>query len=338
MLDRPLTAAYEEMVREAFSAGVSAGDARREIEGLQKEYDAIYINASLFAAGAAKFPEGKDRDGIASFLLGDLGEQLVNILFRLVAKETLFALPEGALKKEVRTALVDAAPKEMQPMLRSLIKALSGKDLAAFFEALGPVEEETHVYVQKENTKKRDRSVAFKHQKGLVDILKTEEVPAMILHLVVVLLFQKVTSCMLTIPGKLVQTTINFLGGGEDASPDDSLVDGRELEILKGALSKVKSGTAASDEVFATDLLELKAIMLGMPDGAAKAIAAARAAQAGTGAAGATDAAPATTATAPAAAVAETPAADDAAAAAEGSPAKAKAKPARKKRMKASAM
>ena len=337
-LQRPLTAAYEERVREAFSAGVSAGDTRREIEGLHKQYDAIYINASLYAAGAAKFPEGKDRDGIASFLLGDLGEQLVNILFRLVAKETLFALPEGKLKPEVRAALVDAAPKDLQTMLRTLNKALSGKDLEAFFEALGPVEEQVHVYVQKENTKKRDRSVAFKHQKGLVEMLKKEEVPAMVLHLVVVLLFQKVTSCMLSIPGKLVQTTINYLAGGEDASPDDSLVDARELAILKAVLAKVKSGTASSDEVFVTDLLELKAIMLGMPAGAAEAIAAARASQAASGEAGGPPTPPAAVAPAsPAAALPEEPPAA-AAAAAEGSPAKAKAKPARKKRMKASAM
>jgi len=169
-------------------------------------------------------------------------------------------------------------------------------------------------------------------------MLKKEEVPAMVLHLVVVLLFQKVTSCMLSIPGKLVQTTINYLAGGEDASPDDSLVDARELAILKAVLAKVKSGTASSDEVFVTDLLELKAIMLGMPAGAAEAIAAARASQAASGEAGGPPTPPAAVAPAsPAAALPEEPPAA-AAAAAEGSPAKAKAKPARKKRMKASAM
>jgi hypothetical protein len=318
-LVRPLAAQYEKLANEAVNEGINAGDVKREISALHKQYDALYINFSLYAQAVARF-DPKDQDAFAKFLLGDLGEQLVNILFRLFSFAVRFKLPAGALSPGVRSSLIEAVPKNQQPLLVALGKAVVGKDLAMFIDALSDVEEEASVYVQKENTKKRDKSVAFKHQKGLSDLLKAESAPAMILHLVVVMLFQKTTNCMLSIPGRLVQNTIRFLAGGEDATEDSGLIPQADLQLLNKVLDSVKSGTPDDDAGQVSNLIALKVLILGKPTGAA--------------AVAATAAAPAAL---PPTAAEITPAAEEpsaeAADVAEDAPAK-KA-PAKKKRMKA---
>lgn len=57
------------------------------------------------------------------------------------------------------------------------------------------------------------RQVLFQHRQALMEQLRVTEDPALVLHLIAVLLFQFSTHCMLHAPGRSVPQIINFLSG-----------------------------------------------------------------------------------------------------------------------------
>lgn len=55
------------------------------------------------------------------------------------------------------------------------------------------------------------RQLLFSHQQSLLKNLQCEQQPSMVLHLVVVILFQQTTNCAIHVSGKLIPQIINFL-------------------------------------------------------------------------------------------------------------------------------
>ena len=55
------------------------------------------------------------------------------------------------------------------------------------------------------------RQLLFSHRQSLIENLQSEKQPSMVLHLVVVILFQESTNCAIHVSGKLIPHVILFL-------------------------------------------------------------------------------------------------------------------------------
>lgn len=94
----------------------------------------------------------------------------------------------------------------------------------------------------------------FSHQQSLLESLKEEQEPAMALHLVTVLLFQRYTNCIIQVPGKLIPSVITFLSGHMPAQEHSKLVQYQMLVMqqlrLAGNRTAVGQGATsrASEE------------------------------------------------------------------------------------------
>lgn len=85
------------------------------------------------------------------------------------------------------------------------------------------------------------RQLQFSHMQSLLEHLREELEPAMILHLVVVILFQQHTNCMLHAPGKLVPHITSFLSGRVNTSYYSKLIQYQHLVMLQLKLASKSS-------------------------------------------------------------------------------------------------
>ncbi len=84
------------------------------------------------------------------------------------------------------------------------------------------------------------RQVLFTHQQSLKEHLKEEQEPAMALHLVTVLLFQRHTNCIIHIPGKLVPCVLSFLATHMPTEDHSKLVQYQQLVVQQLILASNK--------------------------------------------------------------------------------------------------
>ena len=90
------------------------------------------------------------------------------------------------------------------------------------------------------------RQLQFSHLQSLLEHLREELEPAMILHLVVVVLFQQHTNCMLHAPGKLVPHITSFLAGRVNTSNYSKLIQYQHLVMLQLKLASKSSATPST--------------------------------------------------------------------------------------------
>jgi len=110
------------------------------------------------------------------------------------------------------------------------------------------------------NSTSTSRQLQFSHLQSLLENLREEQEPAMILHLVVVILFQQHTNCMIHAPGKLVPSVVSFLAERVSESEESKLVQYQQLVMLQLKLASKSSGapTTEVDSKTANDSVESK--------------------------------------------------------------------------------
>lgn len=81
------------------------------------------------------------------------------------------------------------------------------------------------------------RQLIFSHRQSLLRSLKEEQDPAMALHIILVLLFQQKTNCILHIPGKFIPTLISFLSDHVPSKEHMKLAKCQRLISAKWKLS-----------------------------------------------------------------------------------------------------
>ena len=91
------------------------------------------------------------------------------------------------------------------------------------------------------------RQLQFSHLQSLLEHLQEEQDPAMILHLVVVILFQQHTNYMIHAPGKLVPSIVSFLADRVSKSEASKLVQYQQLVMLQLKLASKNSGTPSTE-------------------------------------------------------------------------------------------
>lgn len=160
-----------------------------------------------------------------------------------------------------RKAVVALMPPDAQKRLAALELKLNEKSVDAFLDPLEEAAEELGLRV-KRTDKKRDKRVAFEHRARLQAQLEDVSDPPSVLLLVVVLLFQAHTGCVLHAQGRSVPHIISFLKGAKGAlsTEDTDLL----VEYQRKVMSSLTS-SASDDSISEADTLAIKALAARRP-------------------------------------------------------------------------
>uniref|UniRef100_A0A8C5FGZ0 E3 UFM1-protein ligase 1 n=1 Tax=Gadus morhua TaxID=8049 RepID=A0A8C5FGZ0_GADMO len=198
--DRPLSKAYQEVVRSVFlssSSSPSGANKKKSMKELQEEVTNLYNNIRLFEKGAKLLPE-ETQVHATRHVLKTLCTDVTNALVNFLAADLMMSMDQMTSGEEPSLSGEVGVP----PVLH-IEDFLNNVETAA--EACG--------LLLKKGDKKRERQSLFVHRNALLEQLKQTEDPALVLHLTSVLLFQGATHCILHAPGRCVPGVISTLSG-----------------------------------------------------------------------------------------------------------------------------
>ncbi|KAK5600581.1 E3 UFM1-protein ligase 1 [Crenichthys baileyi] len=214
-LVRPLTKAYQEVLRTVFmSSGSSSSGAnkKKSMKDLQEEITNLYNNIRLFEKGAKMFSD-ETQVQITKHILKTVCTDVTNILVNFLAADLMMSVENpSTITNEVRVKILGKLSEETKGPLMKLHNCLNGKTIEDFLSNLENCGEVCG-FMLKKGDKKRERQAQFSHRQALTEQLKEVEDPALVLHLTSVLLFQASTHCMLHAPGRCVPQIIGTLTG-----------------------------------------------------------------------------------------------------------------------------
>ncbi|KAJ3607144.1 hypothetical protein NHX12_026658 [Muraenolepis orangiensis] len=214
-LARPLSKAYQEVVRAVFlssSSSPSGANKKKSMKDLQEEVVNLFSNIRLFEKGA-KFFSDETQVHITRHMLKTLCSDLTNVMVNFLAADLMMSLEDpSCITSEIRAKILGKLPEEVRSPLMKLHCCLSGKSIEDFLNHVESSAEACGLLLRK-GDKKRERQSLFVHRNALMEQLKQTEEPALVLHLTSVLLFQTSTHCMLHAPGRCVPSIIGTLIG-----------------------------------------------------------------------------------------------------------------------------
>ncbi|MEQ2307361.1 E3 UFM1-protein ligase 1 [Ameca splendens] len=214
-LVRPLTKAYQEVLRTVFmSSGSSSSGAnkKKSMKDLQEEITNLYNNIRLFEKGTKMFSD-ETQVQITKHVLKTVCTDVTNILVNFLAADMMMSAENpSTITNEVRVKILGKLSEETKGPLMKLHNCLNGKTVEDFLSNLETCAEVCG-FMLKKGDKKRERQAQFLHRQALTEQLKEVEDPALVLHLTSVLLFQASTHCMLHAPGRCVPQIIGTLTG-----------------------------------------------------------------------------------------------------------------------------
>uniref|UniRef100_A0A3P8QIE3 E3 UFM1-protein ligase 1 n=1 Tax=Astatotilapia calliptera TaxID=8154 RepID=A0A3P8QIE3_ASTCA len=187
-LVRPLTKAYQEVLRTVFMSSTSSpsgANKKKSMKDLQEEITNLYNNIRLFEKGT-KFFSDDTQAHIAKHILKTVCTDVSNILVNFLAADLMMSVENPSTITN-----------------ESIEDFVTNLDTCA--EVCG--------FMLKKGDKKKERQALFLHRQALTEQLKDTEDPALVLHLTSVLLFQASTHCMLHAPGRCVPQIISTLTG-----------------------------------------------------------------------------------------------------------------------------
>lgn len=214
-LVRPLTKAYQEVLRTVFmssSSSPSGVNKKKSMKDLQEEISNLYNNIRLFEKGS-KFFSDETQVHIAKHVLKTVCTDVTNILVNFLAADMMMSVENpSSIPYEVRLKILGKLPEETKGPLMKLHNTLNGKSIEDF---VTNIESSAEVcgFMLRKGDKKKERQTMFLHRQALMEQLKDTEDPALVLHLTSVLLFQACTHCMLHAPGRCVPQIIGTLTG-----------------------------------------------------------------------------------------------------------------------------
>eukprot|EP00795_Rhopilema_esculentum_P017681 gene17681-9336_t len=222
-LYRPLSQEYKEAAKSLFNKrpGTSSNVANKKSHSeYQEKINGLYANIRLFEKGI-KLLDADTQVHLCKHLLRTVCQDVVNLIFEMVATENLLTLADN--------------------------ESFTTENLDDFFDQLETITASEYCDVLlKKVDKKKERQLAFNHRQALLDQLDRETEPAMALHLVVVILFQFQTSCVIHAPGRCVPQIINFLQ--QYLNPDDFEQLNRYQSLVIKQLSNRSTENKAGEE------------------------------------------------------------------------------------------
>ncbi|MED6236034.1 E3 UFM1-protein ligase 1 [Ataeniobius toweri] len=256
-LVRPLTKAYQEVLRTVFmSSGSSSSGAnkKKSMKDLQEEITNLYNNIRLFEKGTKMFSD-ETQVQITKHILKTVCTDVTNILVNFLAADLMMSVENpSTITNEVRVKILGKLSEETKGPLMKLHNCLNGKTVEDFLSNLETCAEVCG-FMLKKGDKKRERQAQFLHRQALTEQLKEVEDPALVLHLTSVLLFQASTHCMLHAPGRCVPQIIGTLTG-RIPTEQQQLLSAYQVLVVKQLVSQNqgrKQEEAEGDEAVELD-------------------------------------------------------------------------------------
>uniref|UniRef100_A0A669CCN1 E3 UFM1-protein ligase 1 n=1 Tax=Oreochromis niloticus TaxID=8128 RepID=A0A669CCN1_ORENI len=239
-LVRPLTKAYQEVLRTVFMSSTSSpsgANKKKSMKDLQEEITNLYNNIRLFEKGT-KFFSDDTQAHIAKHILKTVCTDVSNILVNFLAADLMMSVENpSTITNEVRLKILGKLSEETKGPLLKLHNSLNGKSIEDFVTNLETCAEVCG-FMLKKGDKKKERQALFLHRQALTEQLKDTEDPALVLHLTSVLLFQASTHCMLHAPGRCVPQIISTLTGR--ISEQQQLLSTYQSLVVKQLVSQSK--------------------------------------------------------------------------------------------------
>uniref|UniRef100_A0A3Q0T887 E3 UFM1-protein ligase 1 n=1 Tax=Amphilophus citrinellus TaxID=61819 RepID=A0A3Q0T887_AMPCI len=240
-LVRPLTKAYQEVLRTVFMSSTSSpsgANKKKSLKDLQEEITNLYNNIRLFEKGT-KFFSDDTQVHIAKHVLKTVCTDVSNILVNFLAADLMMSVENpSTITTEVRVKILGKLPEETKGPLLKLHNCLNGKTIEDFVTNLETCAEVCG-FMLKKGDKKKERQALFLHRQALTEQLKDTEDPALVLHLTSVLLFQASTHCVLHAPGRCVPQIIGTLTGR--ISEQQQLLSTYQSLVVKQLMSQSQS-------------------------------------------------------------------------------------------------
>ncbi|XP_038155217.1 E3 UFM1-protein ligase 1 [Cyprinodon tularosa] len=256
-LVRPLTKAYQEVLRSVFqssSSSPSGAGKKKSMKDLQEEITNLYNNIRLFEKGTKLFSD-ETQVQITKHLLRTVCTDVTNILVNFLAADLMMSVDNpSTITNEVRVKILGKLSEDTRGPLMKLHNSLNGKTIEDFLTNLETCAEVCG-FMLKKGDKKRERQAQFLHRQALTEQLKDAEDPALVLHLTSVLLFQASTHCMLHAPGRCVPQIIGTLTG-RIPTEQQQLLSAYQSLVVKQLVSQSqgrKQEEAEGDEALEQD-------------------------------------------------------------------------------------
>ncbi|KAG7244195.1 hypothetical protein INR49_004268 [Caranx melampygus] len=254
---RPLTKAYQEVLRTVFmssSSSPSGANRKKSMKDLQEEITNLYNNIRLFEKGT-KFFSDETQANISKHILKTLCTDVTNILVNFLAADLMMSVENpSSITNEVRVKILGKLSEETRGPLMKLHNCLNGKSIEDFLTNIEGCAEVCG-FMLKKGDKKKERQALFLHRQALTEQLKDTEDPALVLHLTSVLLFQASTHCMLHAPGRCVPQIIGTLTG-RISTEQQQLLSSYQSLVVKQLVSQSQSRKQEEAEGEADDTEE----------------------------------------------------------------------------------
>uniref|UniRef100_A0A7N6ALB5 E3 UFM1-protein ligase 1 n=1 Tax=Anabas testudineus TaxID=64144 RepID=A0A7N6ALB5_ANATE len=247
-LVRPLTKAYQEVLRTVFMSSTSSpsgANKKKSMKDLQEEVTNLYNNIRLFEKGS-KFFFDETQVHISKHILKTVCTDITNILVNFLAADLMMSVENpSSITNEVRLKIVGKLPEETKGPFMKLHNCLNGKTIEDFLTNLETCAEVCG-FMLKKGDKKKERQALFLHRQAFTEQLKEAEDPALILHLTSVLLFQAIFHCMLHAPGRCVPQIISTLTGR--ISEQQQLLSAYQSLVVKQLVSQSQASKQQEEE------------------------------------------------------------------------------------------
>ncbi|XP_028295701.1 E3 UFM1-protein ligase 1 [Gouania willdenowi] len=258
-LVRPLNKTYQEVLRTVFMSSTSSpsgGKKKTSLKDLQEEITNLYNNIRLFEKGT-KFFSDETQVHIAKHLLKTLCTDVANLLVNFLAADQMMSVENSStITSEIRVKILNKLPEETKEPLMKLHNSLSNKTIEDFLIHMETCAEVCG-FLLKKGDKKKERQAMFLHRQALTEQLKETEVPALILHLTSVILFQTSTHCMLHAPGRCVPQIIGTLTGRMPTEHHHLLTAYQSLVVKQLVSKQQEEEGEAQEELLKSTLTEL---------------------------------------------------------------------------------
>ncbi|KAI0226546.1 E3 UFM1-protein ligase 1 [Lamellibrachia satsuma] len=261
-LHRPLTQQYQEIAKSIFlqSVGAASSGARKKTHGeLSDKITGLWRNALLFEKGLLLFPDDT-QTLMYKHLLRTICSDIANLIFCEVASDHLIAVSaeDSQLTPEGRLKLLSKIHDKTRIILTKMHASLNGKNLEDFLQQLELMcaTDQLEVLLKKPD-KKKERQLVLSHREMLREQLRQEDSPAMVLHLVAVLLVQFHKQCLLHAPGRCVPQILTLLRGHLVPEDYDTLLRYQDLVVKQMKLQQNDNDSAENNNDLCEQLKEL---------------------------------------------------------------------------------
>ncbi|XP_017466848.1 PREDICTED: E3 UFM1-protein ligase 1 homolog isoform X1 [Rhagoletis zephyria] len=212
---------------------------RQTHAAIQERINTLIVDLRLYEKGLKLLPADTQTQ-LIKYLLKSLGNDICNELTAYIASESNLTTKITNLNVDQRNKIAQECDPQYKLVLFELNKALN-KTVDDFVAATESALKACSMIIKKVD-KKKDRQLILQHREKLLQQLQETVEPALVLHLVSLILFTTVTGCILHASGKFVAQILAFVRPSLSNEQNEQLMQYHDLVL------KLLQATEDSDE------------------------------------------------------------------------------------------